>query len=242
MAQERKTPKPEYLAIGERLIDLRTARGLNQKQAVLVLDIKDRTYQNYEYGFSKPNTENLKKIIDYYGCSYTWLLTGEGTSYPDQPDVQGPEVIKEPATLYGESPEEFVFIGHMRGEISGGPGIAPESAVDEMRVAFRRDWIKKKGDPGNMSIIKVKGDSMEPTLFSGDHVLVDHGKNFIQPQGGIYAISINNEIMIKRIQVLYPQGTLAVISDNKNYERLEMDAGQVHINGKVIWFCREIER
>jgi len=45
-----------------------------------------------------------------------------------------------------------------------------------------------------------------------------------------------------RSRVLYPQGTLAVISDNKNYERLEMDAGQVHINGKVIWFCWEIER
>ncbi len=48
--------------------------------------------------------------------------------------------------------------------------------------------------------------------------------------------------MIKRIQALYPQGKLAIISDNKNYERLEMDAGQVHINGKVMWFCREIER
>ncbi|MFA4916628.1 MAG: S24 family peptidase [Syntrophales bacterium] len=65
---------------------------------------------------------------------------------------------------------------------------------------------------------------------------------YTQPQGGIYAISINNEIMVKRIQLLYSEGKLAVISDNKNYERLELDAGQVYINGIVLWYCREMVR
>ena len=76
---------PEYLAIGTRLIELRGARGLNQKRAAAELDIKARTYQNYEYGFRRPNTENLNKIINYYGCSYQWLISGEGVPYPDQP-------------------------------------------------------------------------------------------------------------------------------------------------------------
>ena len=76
---------PFYLQIGNRLIELRTARGLNQKEAASALGIKDRTYQNYEYGFRKPNTANTKKIMDHYGCKYMWLIKGEGGQSPDRP-------------------------------------------------------------------------------------------------------------------------------------------------------------
>lgn len=101
---------------------------------------------------------------------------------------------------------------------------------------------RRKGDPKNMSLIKVAGDSMEPTFFAGDLVLVNHERNRIDPQGGIYAISINGEIMIKRIQVLYPHKKVKIISDNSNYESIGAEPDQLKINGKVIWFAREIER
>ena len=83
---------------------------------------------------------------------------------------------------------------------------------------------------------------MEPTLFSGDLVLVDHAKTSVAPQGGIYAISIDHEIMIKRIQVLFNEGKLRIISDNKQYDPIEATPDQVRINGKVIWFGRDLER
>ncbi len=93
-----------------------------------------------------------------------------------------------------------------------------------------------------MSLIKVSGDSMEPTLLSGDLVLVDHSRTTIAPQGGIYAIAIDHEIMIKRVQFLLPQRKLKIISDNKQYEPMETDSDQVRINGKVIWYGRDLER
>ena len=82
-------PKPQnelFLAIGKRLIELREKRGMNQVTAAAALKILHTTYQKYEYGISKPNTSNLKKIIDYYGCSTGWLLAGEGVPYPDRPN------------------------------------------------------------------------------------------------------------------------------------------------------------
>lgn len=97
---------PKYLSIGVRLIELRTTLKLNQTQTSEALKIKARTYQNYEYGFSKPNTENLKKIIDFYKCDYNWLLTGEGMSYPDNqegaptPQLNQPEVMLSDDLLY----------------------------------------------------------------------------------------------------------------------------------------------
>lgn len=92
-----------------------------------------------------------------------------------------------------------------------------------------------------MSIIRVKGDSMAPTLIDGDLVLVDHGREFIDPPGGIYALSINNEIVVKRIQPLFPNGKIRITTDNPLYGQIEVDEDQVKINGKVIWFAREIE-
>jgi phage repressor protein C with HTH and peptisase S24 domain len=46
--------------------------------------------------------------------------------------------------------------------------------------------------------------------------------------------------MIKRVQ---PTGDrVRIISDNKMYEPFEVAADQVKVNGKVIWFARELER
>lgn len=98
-----RVPKPEYLAIGKRLVELREGRNLNQIQGAAALGIKNRTYQNYEYGFNQPNTGNLKKIVHYYGCSYTWLLNNEGDPFPKagipEPSA-GAAYIKEGAAAY----------------------------------------------------------------------------------------------------------------------------------------------
>jgi len=83
---------------------------------------------------------------------------------------------------------------------------------------------------------------MEPTLLAGDLVLVDHSRTTITPHGGIYAIAINHEIMIKRIQILFSQNKLRILSDNTLYEPIESDPDQVKINGKVIWSGREVEK
>lgn len=152
------------------------------------------------------------------------------------PIQRGPETLRNDGDITGE----FVFIPQMAGALSAGGGLAPEDYV-EMRVAFRQDWIARKGRPENMSLIKVKGDSMAPTLLPGDLVLVDHSRNGIASQGGIYAVSLAHEIMIKRLQPL-PAGKILAISDNKQYTSFEIDQTDIHINGQVLWFAREIER
>jgi len=135
--------------------------------------------------------------------------------------------------------QDFTYIPQVSGRISAGKGFAPENSI-EMRVAFRKEWIARKGSAKDMVLIKVSGDSMEPTLLNGDLVLVDRGRNYLEPQGGVYAIALDDVIMIKRVQ---PTGDrVRIISDNKMYEPFEVAADQVKVNGKVIWFARELER
>lgn len=83
---------------------------------------------------------------------------------------------------------------------------------------------------------------MEPTLKSGDVVLIDRNQNEIDPHGGIYALLMEGEIMIKRLQVLYPSKKIKIISDNSRYESNEMDLGNLQICGKVIWVGHELDR
>lgn len=147
----------------------------------------------------------------------------------------------EQEEIAGTTETDFILIPQVRGTIAAGGGLVPDDTV-ELRVAFRREWIQRKGDPNKMSLIRVIGDSMEPTLTSGDLVLVDHNRNYVDPQGGIYAIAIEGEIAVKRIQMLFPTKKLRIISDNSRYEPIEIEPGHVVVNGKVVWFCREIER
>lgn len=222
------------LELGKRIARLRNDCGLSQEVAAEKIGIPPGTYQLYEYG-NPPSRENFKLILKYYKCNGTWLFTGEGEPYPAEAQGTGPVLPDCPS-------EDYVFIRQMNGRISAGVGILPDNTAD-VQAAFRRDWITKKGSkPESMSLIKVDGDSMEPTLVSGDLVLVDHARNVVAAQGGIYAITLGHQIMIKRIQVLHDQGKYRIISDNKQYPPQETDAEKVAINGKILWFAREMER
>lgn len=226
--------------LGSRLKQLRKEKKLTKAEAAAAIGIKYGTYQRYEYG-GNPSKRNIDKLTNFYGCSRAWLLTGEGE--PFRVEREKYEVMEGVRDIKGFSAldeETFVFVPQLDGRISAGNGLVPEPAV-KTQIAFRRDWIIRKGKPENMLLIKVSGDSMEPTLYDGDLVLIDKRRDFLEPQGGIYAIALDDTIMIKRL-VADPSRKIRIISDNKNYPEMQADPDQVKINGKVIWFARELER
>lgn len=226
--------KVRDVEFGKRLVQLREEKRLSRAAAAKKMTIGLSALQQYESGIL-PGPKNTEKLRSFYKCNKAWLLSGEES--PFQPvDKRG--LWNEP--LPPEMPDEFVLIPQVHGTISAGGGLVPDNSVD-LRVAFRRDWISRKGRPQNMSMIKVQGDSMVPTLLDGDLVLVNHSRTTVAPQGGIYAVSINNEIMIKRIQPIFPD-KLLVISDNKQYSPYEIFVDNVRVNGKIIWYARDLER
>lgn len=79
------------LELGKRIAWLRTNKGLEQKEIAKAIDIIYGTYQLYEYG-NHPNRKNIDKILKYYKCDLSWLLTGEGVPYPDRPLEKPPDI------------------------------------------------------------------------------------------------------------------------------------------------------
>jgi len=223
----------------------REETGQNYIQIAEILGVDKNTLAAYRKEEGSLIGSVLKGLISNpnFKFSTEWLMEGRGEPFPgareSYPEICGPE--ENEIVIPTEIQNDYTFVPLLKDKISAGRGITAYNAID-VRVAFRREWIKRKGDPKNMSLIKVSGDSMEPTLISGDLVLVDHSKTYIDPQGGIYAITMNDTIMIKRLQIIYQNHKVLVISDNDHYEPIETDLDSVQINGKVIWFARELER
>lgn len=60
--------------LSSRLIELRTSKGLTQKNLADYLGIAPVSWQRFEYGTSKPKLENIIAIADYFDVSIDYLL------------------------------------------------------------------------------------------------------------------------------------------------------------------------
>lgn len=233
------------MGLGTRIKEFRLKKKLTVKQLAEICKISHSSISEIENEKWYPSSEVIINLVRNTDINPIWLLTGEGEMFikEEKADkVSGP-VVADKEDIYKYIGKDFVLIPLVSGKISAGKGLAPvEDAEVEMKLAFRLDWIKRKGDYTKMSLIRVEGDSMEPTLYSGDIVLVDGNRNFVDLHGGIYAILVNDSIMIKRIQLLFKEKTLKIISDNPKYEPIIVSPDDIHIIGKVIWIGREIER
>jgi phage repressor protein C with HTH and peptisase S24 domain len=203
--------------IGDRIRKIRGKQ--TQEEFAHKLGIHKDQLSRYERGVTLPRSEILDRIGEF----------GQITT----------DVL--PAHYFTKGEGEFAYIPWISGKISAGGGLIPDSTV-EFHLAFRRDWITRKGDPSRMSLIKIRGDSMTPTLLSGDIVLVDQCRQCIDPEGGLYALSIDDTIMVKRVQLLPQTGKLKVSSDNTYYDSFELEPSHIRVNGKIIWFARELEK
>lgn len=53
----------------KRLKELRTAKGLTQKQVAQAIGVTERNYQRFEHGDGKPNYDNLLELARYFQIS-----------------------------------------------------------------------------------------------------------------------------------------------------------------------------
>jgi hypothetical protein len=125
---------------------------------------------------------------------------------------------------------------------SAGAGASIDGEPVEGQVAFDPKWLRDLGaDPRALSIIRVEGDSMAPTLNDGDDILVDGGDAAARLRDGIYVLRMDDVLMVKRVARAPGPGRISVISDNPQYrswDDLPMTA--VRLVGRVVWTGRRV--
>jgi|SRR6185369_689504 len=127
--------------------------------------------------------------------------------------------------------------------VSAGPGAIVAEEGGKPYVAFDERWLKglTPSSPSNLSIVRVEGDSMSPTLNAGDDILVDRGDSIERLRDGIYVLRIDDALIVKRIAFNPVGRRVTVQSDNPAYPDWP-DCGLDDLNpiGRVIWSGRRI--
>ena len=84
--------------------------------------------------------------------------------------------------------------------VSAGPGAIVTEELGKPYFAFDERWLKAltPSAPANLSIVRVEGDSMAPTLNAGDDILVDLGDAGQRLRDGIYVLRIDDALVVKR--------------------------------------------
>lgn len=137
---------------------------------------------------------------------------------------------------------DMVLVPKLAIGASAGAGASIEGEPVEGEVAFDPKWLRELGaDPRALSIIRVEGDSMAPTLNDGDDILVDGGDAAGRLRDGIYVLRMDDALMVKRIARAPGQGRIAVISDNPHYRSWDdMPMTAVQLVGRVVWTGRRV--
>ncbi|PPB81363.1 peptidase S24-like protein [Albidovulum inexpectatum] len=181
---------------------------------------------------TRPNVERLGAVARVLKVERDWLIHGIG-------DVEGtPPFIENPD-------EAFVSIAHASPRPSMGGGAVVQDHEDSAGRAyhFRRSWIKGSlgASPSQLRIMHVEGDSMAPTLLSGDTVLVDMARRTPNPPG-IFVLDDGMGLVAKRLEHIPNSDPPAVrvISDNPVYSPYERTADEIYIVGRIRWFAREL--
>lgn len=135
---------------------------------------------------------------------------------------------------------EYNVVKRFEVSVSAGSGVIPSSEENSPGVAFPRSWLLQRGISSDLAgLVKVKGDSMSPTISDGATVLLQFDPTISSE--GIYVFRRDGEVFVKRLHPLnkLPNGlptSVAVISDNPDYPPEVLtgsDLGEMKVIGRV---------
>ncbi|MDJ0978820.1 MAG: S24 family peptidase [Erythrobacter sp.] len=116
---------------------------------------------------------------------------------------------------------------------SAGPGSLPDAEVVFDAFKFSRRWLTEQGlEHGQLSVITVEGDSMEPLLNDCDEILVDRSQRAFRD--GVHVVRLGETLMVKRVASA-GAGRFSLLSQNLAYPPVNVEADEVEIIGRVVW-------
>jgi SOS-response transcriptional repressor LexA len=220
-----KVPKdPLSKGIGQRIEQVRGR--LTQHAFAKSVGISKSTLIRYEREDRLPDAETIARVCETYKVDFTWLITGKGEPFTPEPEEE--DCVQIPKYDIG---------------VSAGPGAFIDAACEPEMISVDLKWLRQElnVNPAEMSMIYVRGDSMQPTIMDGDMLLVS--SQVEQIRDGIYISRYDGLLQVKRLQ-RQPKGVIRVSSDNSAYDpfsvSLQDEGADFAIVGRVVWVGRKL--
>ena len=193
--------------IAKNIKRLRLCAGYSQEQLARKLKISQGAISQWEKGKTIPDTHTLLQMAQIFGVSLD-----EFTDDSPQRDLDGVVSMRRMSVP-------------IVGEIACGVPITAQENIDgyaDLPEGVRADFA-----------LRCKGDSMNPTFFDGDLVLIRQQPDV--EDGQIAAVGINGEATLKHV---YKRGnSLLLTADNPKFPPI-VGNGEIVIYGRAIGYTR----
>lgn len=196
----------------------RLKAGMKQIELCNILGISQGALSGWENGRYEPDIKSLDKMAELFNISVDELLGREDSHHNEKPTRK--KGIRIP--VYGDT----------------AAGV-PILAIEDYDSDDPDDWeeiTEEMARGGEYIALRLKGDSMEPRMKTGDVVIVR-----LQPDvetGDIAIVRVNGDSATCKKIKKTPEGIM-LISNNPNYEpmfysRREIEELPIAIIGKVV--------
>lgn len=214
--------------LSERLNQAMELAGMSQGALAKASGVAQPTIWRLASGNARGSTK-IVEMANALGVRSEWLSTGAG---PMRDDGQEP-ISRQPSN------SESFRVEVLDLTVSAGPGRYMLSEVVEVLAAIEFTNEHARALFGNrqakdIKVMTVDGDSMSPTIKSGDRLFFDVSVREFKTDG-VYAFVFGKTFHVKRLQMQGAQ--LAVLSDNPHLEKWyiqESDQDQFYVMGKAL--------
>lgn len=207
----------------QRVRQERTAKGMTLRELAKAAGLAHSFVGDIESGRSDPSVETLSKLADALGVSADYLLGR--TDLPYIPPPGPPYRTADGTVVPGAWPADQSVKVPVLGAIRAGEPILAQQNIEDWQ-----DIPAAQARTGRYFFLRVRGDSMEPTIREGSLALIRE-----QPQvedGEIAVVMVNSEeATVKR--VYKAKGRLVLKADNPRYPPLVVEPGEARIIGRV---------
>ena len=221
-------------SIADRLVFLRGSA--TQAEFADRVGINVNTLRGYEKGRALPGYEVLESLCSKLNVSPNWILTGQGNVLQEAPFSglnETPRPLPQPelAEPMPSCDVDLIMIPMVEARLSAGHGSLEVGGDSERSYAFRSDFLHRKGNPREMVLMRVSGDSMEPVYVNKQIVWV-HQQDQLE-NGDIGIFYLNGDAYIKKYQK--NKDNVQLISLNKKYAPIQIKPEmELRTFGKVV--------
>ncbi|ECB4073432.1 helix-turn-helix transcriptional regulator [Salmonella enterica subsp. enterica serovar Napoli] len=218
-----------------------SASGLSQAQLAEMVGISQPAIQKMSSGKTS-GTRKMVELANALKVRPEWLSSGVGEMrYQEGPEPSNIRESSLKATVWEDmnrDSEEFVEIPLLNVSLSAGNGSCELEESSDFALVFRRYYLKKMGvSESAAKLVRVSGQSMEPTLNDGDVVGVNTQDTAIR-DGKTYAICQSNLLRVKTL-IATPTSVIIRSINRDEYpdEVLDREDFQknVRVIGRVFW-------
>ena len=219
------------MILGERIINRLEVLSLSQSALARRVGVSQQTIGKLIHGAAR-GSSHIAKIARELQTTPAYLLGETDDPSEGALPIPTPELIAEQLDLVSVSQVDLQY---------GMGGTFTDLPVEQEVLHFPRVWLESitRTPPASLTFARGRGDSMVPTLHDGDMILIDHSQRTVREQDAIWAITVGDVGMIRRVRVK-TTGSVTILSDNPSVPPDEADVEEINVVGRVVFIGRKV--